>query len=249
MGCWNDIVSGTRYSFKALGDLFFPRKCAVCQTILACEERNICDDCRNDIPYTWFWSWPENPAEERMWSKVGIESATSLFFYRYTGGYGHILHKFKYRCNIPLGLAIGQDLGKKMANGGRFKDIDAIVPVPLHWRRRWHRGFNQAEIVARGVAEGFALGSGEKTIPLISHLVKRIKMTTTQTRLTGKEKAENVKNAFHMEEKIALRLLSKGINHILLVDDVLTSGSTLAACATPLMKYFRVSVATIGFVE
>lgn len=249
MGCWNDIVSGTRYSFKALGDLFFPRKCAVCQTILACEERNICDDCRNDIPYTWFWSWPENPAEERMWSKVGIESAASLFFYRYTGGYGHILHKFKYRCNIPLGLAAGQDLGEKMANGGRFKDIDAIVPVPLHWSRRWHRGFNQAEIVARGIAEGFALGSGEKTIPLISHLVKRIKMTSTQTRLTGKEKAENVKNAFHMEEKIALRLLSEGINHILLVDDVLTSGSTLAACATPLMLYFRVSVATIGFVE
>lgn len=74
-------------------------------------------------------------------------------------------------------------------------------------------------------------------------------MTSTQTRLSGNEKAENVKNAFRVNKKVALRLLSKGINHILLVDDVLTSGSTLAACATPLMLYFRVSVATIGFVE
>ncbi len=249
MSCWNDIVSGTRYSFKALGDLFFPRQCAVCQTILACEENNICDDCRNDIPYTWFWSWPKNPAEERMWSKVGIESAASLFFYRYTGGYGLILHKFKYRCNIPLGIATGRDLGKKMANGGRFKDIDAIIPVPLHWRRRWSRGFNQAEIIARGIAEGFASHPEGKTVPVIKSLVRRIKMTSTQTRLSGKEKAENVQNAFHVEKKAALKLLSKGISHVLLVDDVLTSGSTLAACATPLMQYFRVSVATIGFVE
>lgn len=249
MSSWNDIVSGTRYSFKALGDLFFPRKCAVCQTILACEERNICDDCRNDIPYTWFWSWPENPAEERMWSKVGIESAASLFFYRYTGGYGHILHKFKYRCNIPLGLETGRDLGKKMANGERCGDIDAIVPVPLHWRRRWSRSFNQADIISRGVAEGFSSQPEGKSIPVIRSLVKRTKMTSTQTRLSGNEKAENVKNAFRVNKKVALRLLSKGINHILLVDDVLTSGSTLAACATPLMLYFRVSVATIGFVE
>lgn len=249
MGCWNEIVSGTRYSFKALGDLFFPRRCAVCETLLVCEEVNICDDCRGDIPYTWFWSWPENPAEERMWSKAGIESAASLFFYRYTGGYGHILHKFKYGCNIPLGMAMGRDLGEKMVQGGRFKDIDAIVPIPLHWRRQWHRGFNQAEIVSRGVAGGLGALSHGKVIPVIRNLVKRVKNTSTQTRLTGKEKAENVKNAFRVEKKVALQLLSKGINHILLVDDVLTSGSTLAACAAPLMQYFRVSVATIGFVE
>lgn len=249
MSCWNKIVSGTRYSFKALGDLFLPRRCAVCQTFLACEERSICDNCRTDIPYTWFWSWPENPAEERMWSKVGIESAVSLFFYRYASDYSHILHKVKYSCNIPLGRAVGRDLGEKMANGGRFKDIDAIVPVPLHWRRQWKRSFNQAEIISQGLAKGFASQPGSKELPVIKSLVKRIKMTSTQTRLSGKEKAENVKNAFQVEKKVALRLLSKGINHILLVDDVLTSGSTLAACAIPLMQYFRVSVATIGFVE
>ena len=249
MSSWNDIVSGTRYSFKALGDLFFPRRCAVCEAILTCDEQNICNDCHTDIPYTRFWSWPENPAEERMWSKVGIESAVSLFFYRYTGSYGHILHKFKYGCNIPLGMEVGRDLGKKMALGGRFGDIDAIVPVPLHWRRQWSRGFNQAEIISRGVAEGFASQPEGKSITVIRSLVKRTKKTATQTRLSGKEKVENVKNAFHVNQKVASRLLSKGINHILLVDDVLTSGSTLAACATPLMKYFRVSVATIGFVE
>ncbi len=249
MSCWNDIVSGTRYSFKALGDLFFLRRCAVCETILACEEQDICDDCRTDIPYTWFWSWPENPAEERMWSKVGIESAVSLFFYRYTGDYSHILHKFKYGFNIPLGISIGQDLGEKMANGGRFKDIDAIVPVPLHRRRQWSRGFNQAEIISKGIAKGFDSQPDGKELPVIKYLVKRIKNTSTQTRLSGKEKDENVKNAFYVDNKVALKLLSKGINHILLVDDVLTSGSTLAACAAPLMQYFRVSVATIGFVE
>ena len=97
---------------------------------------------------------------------------------------------------------------------------------------------------------GVRLGAWEMLKRKVKNpFVKRTKKTATQTRLSGKEKVENVKNAFHVNQKVASRLLSKGINHILLVDDVLTSGSTLAACATPLMKYFRVSVATIGFVE
>ncbi len=152
----------------------------------------------------WFWSWPENPAEERMWSKAGIESAASLFFYRYTGGYGHILHKFKYGCNIPLGMAMGRDLGEKMVQGGRFKDIDAIVPIPLHWRRQWHRGFNQAEIVSRGVAGGLGALSHGKVIPVIRNLVKRVKNTSTQTRLTGKEKAEKCKKCLSGREESRL---------------------------------------------
>lgn len=230
-------------SARSLRDLVFPRRCVVCQDPLSVEERDLCIGCFADLPLTFFWSSEGNPAEVRMRERVGIEQAVSLYFYRKTGGFSHIIHNVKYRGRIDLGERMGAILGNYMKGSGRFAAIDGVVPVPLHFSRKWKRGYNQAEIIAQGIASEL----GEK--PVICNLLKRSKRTKTQTKLSGEAKRKNVSNAFNIDSKTALKLQETGIKHILIVDDVLTTGSTLEACITPLLPYFKVSVATLGFVE
>ncbi|MDD2293239.1 MAG: ComF family protein [Bacteroidales bacterium] len=234
------------YYASALRDLVFPRRCIVCGTLLSGCEHDLCLKCYSDIPLTYFWKWYDNPAEVRMSQRCGIQRAASLFFYRNTGGYSHIVHKIKYDGRLGLGRRMGSLLGTYLREGAGFEHIDAIVPVPIHRLRRWKRGYNQAETICFGLSDSLSL---TKHIPVVSDLVSRVKRTKTQTRLSGDAKRENVKNAFRMNPDVASRLNSKGILHLLIVDDVLTSGSTLEAIITILLQHFEVSVATLGFVE
>ena len=131
-------------------------------------------------------------------------------------------------------------LGQKLASAQWFGDIDVIIPIPLHWRRRWTRGYNQAEIIASGL-------SAALETPVRTDILKRHKYTKTQIRLNIKEKAGNVDGAFSVTAGP-----HEGIRHILLVDDVFTTGSTALACFWALREVFppsvRISVATLGFV-
>ena len=222
----------------------------VCGCMLTTDEKHICGACAEDIPLTRFWSWPGNPAEERLWHRVGIVAAASLYFYRYSGGYANLVKEIKYGGNSGLGRHLGRMLGEYLRSCGRFDDVQAVVPIPLHPLRRWKRGYNQAEIIARGIAEG--LWSDERNARsrrVETHLLHRRRYTRTQTGLHGGQKGRNVKNAFRMSRRTAERLNSKGIKHILIVDDVLTSGATMSAAATPLTGHFLISAATLGFVE
>ena len=236
--------------FKDFRDLFFPRKCTVCGRLLLAEEEHICGPCRADLPLTRFWVQVGNPAEERIWQRAGIVAAASLYFYRYAGGYANLVRAVKYGGNAKLGRALGHRLGEELRSCGRFDGVQAIVPVPLHPLRRLRRGYNQAEIIALGLAEGLWPDDGGKARRrLIIHLLHRRRNTRTQTRLDSEQKAANLKNAFSQDNRIAARLKGEGISHILLVDDVLTSGATISAAALPLMEHFLISVATVGFVE
>ncbi len=236
------------YYLKALRDLFFPRKCIVCKESLSVYEHNICLKCYADVPLTYFWRWSGNPAEERMWKRVPIEKGASMFYYRNTDGYSHIVHKIKYEGRRRFGKEVGKIFGEYLGGSGRFADIDAIIPVPLHLIREWKRGYNQAEIISEGIREGISVYSENRLI-VVPNLLKRTRYTKTQTRLSGEAKDKNVKNAFSINHAVAARLKAEGIDHILVVDDVLTSGSTLEECVTPLLPYFKVSIATLGFVE
>lgn len=238
------LIINIKPVFKTFSDLVFPRRCIVCEGVLDTDERYICTKCVKDIPFTWFWAFGENPAEERLWKRVGIVAAASLFFYRKDGGYAELLHEVKYGGNLRLGRLLGRTLGEKMRESGRFSEVQIIVPVPLHPLRRWHRGYNQAEIIAAGIAEGL---SGN--VRVMSGVLRRSRYTRTQTRLSGESKERNVQNAFAVNKHEMKRLMREGISHILIVDDILTSGSTLEAVIKPLLPHFLVSVATIGFVE
>ncbi len=180
--------------------------------------------------------------------------AAALFFYNADSDYRHIPWHLKYEGGLAAGRFFSRMLGARLAASTQFSDVDVVIPVPLHWTRRWRRGYNQAEVIARGVAEG--LGSGGDSgsslglpLPVVTDLLRRARYTRTQTRLDAEGKRRNVAGAFVLRPGAVARLQKAGIRHLLIVDDVMTTGATLSEAIRPLLPHFRVSVATIAFVE
>jgi ComF family protein len=197
-----------------------------------------------DMPLTYYWDWPENPAEKKLWVRTHLHRVIPLFFYTRESQYITLIHKIKYRGNIRLGHYMGSLLGEKIKRA--LPDVDYIVPVPLHPLRKWRRGYNQAEIIARGVAE-VLFGKDNVKRHLRTDILKRVHYTRTQTRRKMDDKWSNVANAFRLHT--TKNLSGK---HILIIDDVLTTGSTAEAAYTALTKVCKdckISFATLGYVE
>ena len=224
----------------AILDLLLPRTCAVCDRTLLRNERYLCPSCFADLPRTHFSKMRRN----QMSSDSGCQGylyATALFFYRSSTGYRDITRSLKYHSNLGIGRYFSQMLGIEMAESELYSDVDTIVPVPLHWTRKWSRGYNQAEVIADGIAG--RLGAEVRT-----DVLWRPKRTHSQAKLTLEEKAKNVLGAFRMKNDADL----SGCKHILLVDDVFTTGATLCACYLAMRKELppksRISVAALACV-
>lgn len=233
--------------WRLLFDLLFPKECAVCGRVLNYHEQHFCLECFADMPLTYFWSVKENPAERVFWGRTRVERVYSLFYY--TNNWRTPVHLLKYKGNILVGKYLGKMLGEKIAHSTGFDiPIDYIVPVPLHWRKKMKRGYNQSEIIAKGIVVGLA-ASGAKVPEVLPNLLKRASFTSTQTAKDRLERWHNVSSAFHFNPKC--RTLPTPGSHILLVDDVLTTGATLEACAAILVEELgcRVSIATLAYVE
>ena len=223
--------------------MVWPRRCGVCGGFLDTEERYVCAECLKDMPLTYFWSWRANPAEQILWARTYLEGVVSLFYYSRDNDYKELLHAVKYGGNVATGRWLGRMLGEKMREAA-YPLPDVIVPVPLHWRRQWKRGYNQAEVIARGISEGL---SGD--IPVLTDILRRVRYSTSQTRMSVGSKWENVSGSFVLiDNRTAAERLSG--RHVLLVDDVLTTGATVEACwdALRVIPDIRVSYASIAFV-
>lgn len=234
---------------RAAGDVLLPRPCIVCGRRLLTYERHLCLQCTADMPLTRFWTRSRNEMADRFNSLIqegiGDEDderyafAAALFFYSSEAGFRKIPHQIKYQGNIPAGRHFGSMLGKHLAASDMFRDADMVIPVPLHWTRKWKRGYNQAEVIAEAV-------SAELGAPLCRDILRRTRRTRTQTQVDVDDKARNVSGAFEA------RRSDRSPCHIVLIDDVFTSGSTLYACFKALRQIFppsvRISVATLGFV-
>lgn len=220
-------------------DLLLPRICPVCGRILLRGERYLCLQCISEMPLTYFWTWPGNPAGERFSGRVDFVHAASLFYYRDESPYKNLIHYFKYKGRGKLGAYLGELLGEKLLQSGVYDDVDIVIPVPLHPFKKWKRGYNQAEIIARKVAEVLRK-------PVEVSLLIRKRYTRTQTKKDAQQREINVSGAFRLRSGYML----KG-RHILLVDDVLTTGATLGACALEILSVegCRVSFATLAFAE
>lgn len=244
---------------RAAGEILLPRQCITCGRRLLLEEKHLCLECLADLPQTYFWTMSHNPMADRFNENIqkDIETdeddglheryayAAALFFYHSEAQYRLIPYQIKYHGNIRAGRYFGRMLGNRLASSELFEDVDMVVPVPLHWTRKWKRGYNQAEVIAEAVAE--ALGA-----PMRTDLIKRRKRTTTQTRMEVEDKKKNVAEAFVSTPSLAGIAAQDGIRHLLLIDDVFTTGATLHACfaalRTVLPASVRISVATLGFV-
>lgn len=255
----NSILYYTKKLCLCLADLILPRRCIVCDGKLGLDEKHLCTYCSSDMPLTRFWQLKHNRMADRFnegiqkllearWATDGRASgpheryayAAALFFFNDDADYKRIPYDIKYEGNIQAGRYFGTLLGNEIATAGWLSDIDVIIPVPLHWRRHWKRGYNQAEVIAKGISKAL-------DTPVRTDILKRHRYTRTQIRLSITEKAGNVAGSFSV-----IPGSHEGIRHILLVDDVFTTGSTLLACFTALRKAFppdvRISVATLGFV-
>lgn len=217
--------------------LFYPNICAVCHDGLVRGEEVVCTQCLYHIPRTRYWMQADNPVAQLFWGRVNIENACSFFLFAKGSKYRKLIHQLKYNGRNDIGVFLGREFGRELNGSELYKSVDAIIPVPLHPRRQKERGYNQAEVIANGLSKSM-------DIPVISDVLVRRVYTQTQTKKSRTERVQNVSGAFGLQnpEKISKR-------HVLLVDDVITTGSTLEVCAQTLLlgNEVRVSVGTLAY--
>ncbi len=218
--------------------LIYPQVCAACGNNLYIEEKSVCTRCLYRIPKTNYHLDVNNEIARLFWGRVNLEAVTAYFFYYKGSKYQKIIHRCKYAGQ----KYIGYDLGKLFAADlmhSRFSAIDVIHPVPLHYRKLRQRGYNQSEYIAKGMSEVFGK-------PLITDAVYREKAARTQTKKGRYERWKNVEDVFRINN--SKKLENK---HVLLVDDVVTTGSTMEACAGEILKCnnVKVSVAALAYAK
>lgn len=230
------LIKDWLYSFISL---LFPRCCVVCGRSLAKGEECICAMCNINLPRTNYHLQKDNQVEQLFWGKIPLERATSFFFYRKGSDFRQILHQLKYGGQKEIGAIMGRYMASELTVSGFFEEIDVIIPVPLHKRKQRIRGYNQSEWIARGI-------SAVTGICIDTEVIVRRKHTDTQTRKSTFERWENVDGIFELHHAESL----KG-KHLLVVDDVLTTGATTVACASRLMEIegVRISVLTLAVAE
>lgn len=224
---------------RQLGDLFYPNLCSVCGRELGENELKICTFCRWEMPLTDFWLMRENYVTKLLAARFPFEQACAYIrFQSVTGGYRRMIHRMKYAGRFDLAEMLGEMFGNALSQSALYKDVDLLIPVPLHWTKRIIRGYNQSEELCRGMAK-------QMNVEYNFRALKRVRMTRQQARRKSADRWRNVAGAFRVVDLESLRG-----RHVLLVDDVLTSGSTIEACAEALIGAgCRISVATLAVAE
>lgn len=224
---------------KDLFYLFYPKICVVCDEKLTENEIVVCTLCRHDLPLTNFKNYKDNKVTQAFYGRITVEKAYSLLFFRKKSSTQKLIHDLKYKRNEEIGVFFGNWLGEKLKENKEFDNVDVIIPVPLHSKKMKERGYNQVTKF------------GEKLylhlkIPFIENELIRISSTKTQTFKTRLERFNNI------DTKFLLKNPSKFKNkHILLIDDVITTGATLEACANEFLKTqnCKISILTMAYTE
>lgn len=222
---------------ESLLHLVFPHVCEGCGTDVLQSDHALCLQCIVALPETRFHLHKDNPVEKIFWGRVPIVHATAQYYFTKESIMQQLMHTFKYRGNTELGFYLGRLTGRAIAASHRYDSIDVLLPLPLHPSKERRRGFNQATILCRGLSK-------ELGVPVIEDGVSRRGHTETQTKKNRVARWQNMEGRF--EVPAPSRLEGR---HLLLVDDVVTTGATLEACVTELLKIpgVSVSIATLCF--
>lgn len=226
-----------RNPFKDIFHLFYPATCPVCGGEMPEGTVTVCTGCRWEAPLTNFWLDVDNPVARKFWGIVPVVNACSFFFFIPHGGYRSLVHDIKYHGHWRQAEELGRWFGAEMLRGGLYADVDVVVPVPLHIRKQVKRGYNQSEYIADGIARSLGCAVDARSVVRVRH-------NPSQALKPRKERWENVAGIFviHRPERLAGK-------HVLLVDDVLTTGATITSCAEAIVAAVpdcRLSIATLS---
>lgn len=216
--------------------LFYPRVCLACGNILFRKEEVLCFSCIYHLPKTNFHFQEDNPVARQFWGKINFQSAASFYYFTKGSKVQHLVHQFKYKGYKEIGSYIGNLYGLELIKSPLFSPVTSVLPVPLHPRKQAKRGYNQAEWFAKGLAESMKISLDTTTLI-------RAYASETQTKKSRFSRWENVKEIFKIED-----IGKQAGKHVLLVDDVITTGSTLEAAGHTLLNIpgIRISVASIA---
>lgn len=216
--------------------ILYPNICLICGENLLKNEEQICLNCLNEIPRTNFHNQLNNPIEKRFWGKVRVEHASSFFFFTKGSPFQKLLHELKYKQNKEIGHIMGKYAAIDLLSNANYESINLIVPIPLHPKKMAKRGYNQSELICNGISQVF-------NKPVHTQSLVRTTNTNTQTRKSVFERYKNTEGIFDVVNKEVFKH-----KHILLVDDVLTTGSTLEAAIVALQQCegVKISVFTLA---
>jgi ComF family protein len=222
--------------FQNLLQTLFPSTCACCGDVLLTGEKQICINCLANLTATFYSAHDDNHTERQLAGRIPYQHATSLYVFRKGNTVQQLVHAMKFHSNSDLCIFMGRQMGLELLHSGRFDDIDLLVPVPLHWRRRLQRGYNQSELLCRGISE--VMGRPVNKRALVRH-----RNTHQQSMQASGDREENVRDAFSVRHPDDLQG-----KHLLLVDDVLTTGATLGSCCDALksVNNLKISIATLS---
>ena len=217
--------------------LVIPASCPVCGKRLGRGEAVVCASCEVTTPLTNLWREPHNPMNERFWGLMPVERASAFLWYVEGSAWRDVVHNFKYGGQWRVAYNMGRWFGAELRESGLYADVDVVVPVPLHLARRMWRGYNQSEYIARGIAR-------ELGVKVDTRSVGRHRYNSSQTHHRKVERWDNVEGIFRVRRADALRG-----KHILLVDDVFTTGATIMSLGETILRSIedvRLSVATLA---
>lgn len=217
--------------------LFYPHNCEGCGSDVVFDSQLLCARCRHRLPETNFFGQANNPVEKLFYGRVNIQQAGAAFYFTKDSLLQHLMIQLKYRGNKEAGYFLGRTLGTILSACKKYADIDALVPLPLNPRKEQSRGYNQAVLLCEGIHQVWAK-------PVLPDAITRTRFTETQTRQNRLSRWQNMDGVFAITDAAALRN-----QHILLIDDVITTGATLEACSSSLLAVegVRVSIGAAAY--
>ena len=233
------LLTKTSYYLSSFIGLFFPACCLLCRQQEVLTNQHFCFSCEQQLPYTNYHHLIENDFTDRFWGRIALETGAALFLLRGGSKVQQLIYHLKYFDRPDIGIQLGRLYGRQLLQQSPYSEVDWIVPVPLHAIRLRKRGYNQSTQFAIGLSQSMK-------IPYNNTALQRIRDTTTQTYKDRLARIENMLSAFRLKEVHPFKN-----KHILLVDDVLTTGATLEACATQLLEVegIKISMVTLAIAE